>query len=532
MDRSPETDTKTDRVYPARVLVGLCAVSAVLVILAFPDPGQDWTVWFALVPWLWVLSRTRLRRALWLSWVAGMIFITWRVSWLRFVTVAGWLLLAGYLSCYLMVWGGLVRWLCFSRRRPLLLVGPCAWVGLEYLRATLLTGFPWLLLGHTQYSRIHLIQMADIFGVYGISFLVVLVNCVIFEICSRLETAGRRTGALLTPAIPAVACIVCALLYGTMRVREANLRPGPRVGVVQANIPQSLKMDTGFGAMKDCLDKHLQLSDQLVGENLDMLIWPESMIPGILNLPPNYRRPIDVLSAGAVSRLAAMHKCHLLIGGVALELRRTLAGVKQFPRNSAYLFSRDAELLQRYDKVHLVPFGEYIPLRRYFPFLARIVPYEVAFEPGRELSIFEVNGFRFATPVCYEDTVPDLMRGFRRKGADFFVNVTNDGWFRESAELPMHLAISVFRCVETRAGLVRAANTGISALIDPLGRVTKAIRVDGRRRAVAGTLVGRLHVDDRETWYCRFGEWFVWCCMAVVGVAVLPAVTWRKPKSG
>ncbi|MBM4044759.1 MAG: apolipoprotein N-acyltransferase, partial [Planctomycetes bacterium] len=486
---------------------GPLLLTFLLLTASFPPLDLGLLAWVALVPWLLALPSLSLRQAALHSYLLGFAFFAFNLHWLRYVTVLGWLMLSLYLACYFLVFGLVLRLLDLSKagersevrgqrsenpkseiqnpksRHPSPvtrhLAVPACWVALEYVRSFLMTGFPWLFLGHTQYRFLPLIQVADIAGVYGLSFLIVLTNLCLAAAWRERRNVGRLVAALAGPAVLIAACLV----YGHARLSKLSVTEGPLVGIVQGNIPQEVKEQMDPEELKRSLAKHVELSKTFAGAHVDMLIWPETMVPGVLNLPPEYRREIDVLSLKAVDDLARMTKTHLLLGGIAVELRPTLTNrLDQRNFNSAYFYSPSGELLGRYDKLHLVPFGEYTPLKRYFPFLSKLVPYEVGLSAGTDWTLFRLDSWQFGVLICYEDTVAPLAREFRRRGASFMVNVTNDGWFRDSAELEQHLAISAFRCIENRIGLVRAANTGISSFLSPTGQIHARLVIDGQQR--------------------------------------------------
>src|SRR5574337_504903 len=243
--------------------------------------------------------------------------------------------------------------------------------------------------------------------------------------------------------------------------------------MVQGNIPQDLKFESTEEDQVQILKKYSDLSMSVKGKSIDLLVWPETMMPGLLNINPELTgRKIDVLSQLTAVQLAQELNTNLLLGSLAL----TLVGEEQIYFNSAYYYNREGRFVDRYDKIHLVPFGEFTPLKKYFPFLAKLVPYEIGLTHGNRRTLFHLNtlengSFTFGSSICYEDTVPSLIRKFKKDGVDFMLNITNDGWFRNSAELDQHLAIMVFRAIENRICMVRAANTGISSFVAPDGAI-------------------------------------------------------------
>ena len=501
-------------------------ITPALLILCFPAANLDILVWVALVPWLLALGKVKIKGALGLSYAVGFLFYGIACVWLRYVTPLGWFLLSFYLAFFFAA-AGVGAWL-LKRHTPRawVFIFPLLWVALEYLRAWLLTGFPWYFLGHTQYKRLALIQIADIFGVYGVSFLAALANSSIagaFVHYHKREISPRPERTKVRPSIIAVALtlilILLSLIYGKWRLGQMRLEPGPKIGIVQGNIPQRLKEVAIAGdelTAGDMFKTHLLLTFELQEQDLDLILWPETMVPGRLNE--------DAERQKFLGEVAQILDAALLVGAVtSVEKEGEIYG-----HNSAYHFSKQGEIIRRYDKLHLVPFGEFVPLRRYFPWLGRLVPYPTNFRPGSEATIFEAEESRFAVAICFEDTFPYLVRKFRRAGAHFLVNLTNDGWFRDSAELDQHMAFAVFRTVENRLGLVRAANTGISCFVLPSGEIFKVLKdAKGKRREVAGTLSGQIFTDSRKTFYSAYGDVFATSCSAILIICGLGAFVHR-----
>jgi apolipoprotein N-acyltransferase len=322
--------------------------------------------------------------------------------------------------------------------------------------------------------------------------------------------------------------LLAILFYGFYWLRHYTPQEGPTICLVQGNIPQDLKFESTEEDQIQILKKYSDLSMNLKGTPIDLLVWPETMMPGLLNINPELTgRKIDVLSQLTATQLAQDLNTNLLLGGIAL----TLVGEEQIYFNSAYYYNREGKLVDRYDKVHLVPFGEFTPLKKYFPFLANLVPYEVGLTPGSRIVLFHLdtlkNGsYTFGASICYEDTVPSLMRKFKKGGADFMLNITNDGWFRDSAELDQHLAIMVFRSVENRICMARAANTGISSFVAPDGTIyDKLSDLTGRYREISGTLINCIKLVKRyNTFYTICGDWFAILCTTATATALFIAI--------
>jgi len=321
-----------------------------------------------------------------------------------------------------------------------------------------------------------------------------------------------------------------ALLYGRHRLQTVVTKNGPRVAVIQGNIPQDVKNVLTIENLVEIFAGHLALTDraQKVSEPPDLVIWPETMAPygGLDPIEPGVLEEADIerlTERQLFQRLCVMHLTprqrwsDLLISSVCV------LGDKDHPilHNSAYLLPRGKRGAEfRYDKIHLVPFGEYVPMKGLIGWIvAPLIPYEHGVTPGAGPKLFECKGWRFAPTICYEDAFPGLVADFARgpEKMDFIVNVTNEGWFKDGIELDQHLAIAVFRAIECRAGFIRAANTGISAFINPTGQILSKLEVDGRDREVSGVLHGFATATDVRSPYLTPLPWADSWVSAILG---------------
>jgi len=434
--------------------------SGLLLALAFPRPGLASCAWFALVPMVLVSERRPFRT----GFAAGVAFYALLLYWLNIVmttfgrlhpllSVVAWLLLAAYLALFPAV----STWLAwrFHRRLhlPMVVAFPLTWTALDYLRSFLLTGFPWGALGYSQIEHLWLAQSADLFGVYGLTALLVFSNAVLAE-ATGMWWRERRLPRL-APVLLAVAFVANAG-YGFWRLsddpdpRRATLR----VSLVQGNIDQSVKWDPSWQAKT--VGRYLDLSRQGVEEAAELVIWPESATPF-------YFQEGRELTQRVVE-FARNEGVFLLFGSPAY--RSEGSGIALL--NSAFLLSQQGEVLGRSDKVHLVPFGEYVPLKQVLPFVSKLVVGVGDFSPGT-LSPLVIDGHQLGVLVCYEGIFPELSRSLVNRGADLLVNITNDAWYGRSSAPYQHLAMARMRAIENRVWLVRAANTGISTLVAPSG---------------------------------------------------------------
>ncbi|MBI4713156.1 MAG: apolipoprotein N-acyltransferase [Planctomycetes bacterium] len=441
-------------------------LSALLIYLSYPPADLGFLAWVAYVPlFIYVIDlasrQDKVRLSFLHTFLAGFLFFIIGAFWIRHVSYLGIFVIAFILAFYWLVFAVIIRYA--FRLRPALILLPMLWVVLEYVRSFLFTGFPWFFAGHSQYKWLTLIQITDITGVYGLSFLVLFINLTITAIILK-----RRYKILLISSI-GVICVICG--YGYIRLGSVQTTDGPSIGIVQGNIEQSLKINPNDPY--EIYRKHIDLTADLIKNNsnkTDMIIWAETMFP-------YYIRTDYPVSMELLTGTAAACRTPMLIGAVSATFNKPDADIPLNTANSAYYIGPTGQILGRYDKAHLVPMGEYIPLRNIFPWIEDIIlsftrlPYAAEIVPGANFEPFTLGNHRFGVLICYESIFPELSRAFVRNGADFIVNVSNDGWFKDSSELEQILAISAFRAVETKRAFVRATNTGISAVISPTGRL-------------------------------------------------------------
>ena len=489
----------------------LCGLSAILLILSFPNANLWLLAWFGFVPLFFSLNNKSLKQAFALFFIAGVIFWSGVIYWLVHVTLPGTIVLILYLALYFGIFGLIIRPFTRNSNRYTLILIPVIWVCLEYLRGKLFTGFPWALLGYSQYLNLWVIQIADITGVWGVSFLVMLVNVLLVEIiwAAKNKLKPRFKKAVLS----LVLILALILLYGYYRLRPEPVAAASaplKVCVIQGNIQQDLKWvpeNNGY-----IIKKYLYLSSRALKEKPDLIIWPEAALPAVLEDEPQYYQKVCDFSK-------SMHT-PLLFGAV------TRRGGLYY--NSALLLSGKGELLGRYDKLHLVPFGEYVPLKNIFSFLQTIAPIgDIA--AGREYAIFEVPSHKpkvsLATLICFEDLFPELSREFVKNGAQILVNITNDAWYMHTSAPYQHLQASVLRAVENRRPLVRSANTGISGFIAPTGKIISLVRDKAGREIFSdGFLTRDIKIGRHQlSFYTRFGDVFIFICVLLILYVIIAA---------
>lgn len=493
--------------------LSLTILSSFFLILSFPRHDHWILAWVALVPFLWFVERQKPTAAFGWGYLLGVLFFAGTLYWILHVTVLGLVLLILYLALY---FGLFALGCCFFRTSGMMagmIVLPSWWVVLEFVRSRLFTGFGWGALGYSQYQNTVLIQMADITGVAGVSFLIVMINFLIAKAGQKCVQPGSWR-PLRAPAVIGTAALLVVLGYGTYRLGaagEMTARDTATIAVIQGNIPQGMKWNEDYHDF--IWNEHLALTEQAAQADPEVIIWPESSFPGYLWENPQRLEALKEFTAGL--------GIPVLVGIVRQ--------VGEDYYNSAFLMSPSGEVLMEYDKLHLVPFGEYVPWRGILPFLTDIVPID-DFTPGENYTLFPVysqedplRGQRsFGVLICFEDTIPHLSREFVSRGADILVNITNDAWFGDTNEPFLHLQGSVFRAVENKRSVVRSANTGVSAFIDPFGRIYKTIEDDsGKSTYVSGYAAAPVSFAAAKTFYTKFGEIFTYFCFGCILVIIL-----------
>jgi apolipoprotein N-acyltransferase len=542
--------------------VGL--LGSVLCWLALPPANWHWLAWVAPAPWLILirtetLPGTRPYRKLWL---AGMVFWLLAVHWIRLphpLNYLAWFSLTAYLGLYLPLFVLLSRTGVHRWRIPLVIVAPVVWTGLDWVRAHFLTGFLMASLAHTQYRVPVMIQLADIAGEYGVTFLIMFVAANILEILffiskghSSRTLLRRAPACFVRIALP----LVIAVYYGVVvearhRIQEseAQTEEATRIALIQGNTPADWKMDQK--RQEDIMREYMQLSRDAVrqarandGKPVDVVVWPETAFRQTLisarvgYTPPPERVPDSTLTVAKadLAELVRQLGCAALVGIDRVEIVPSdAAEIKYEAFNSAVLVHESGNIIATYDKMHRVPFGEFIPLAHWFPFLYDLTPLTGGIFAGASSTVMELDDGALLSPnICYETVVPHLIR---RQWNDYLakagrppevlVNITNDAWFWGSSELDMHLACGVFRAVETRTPLLIAANGGLSAYVDQTGHIRQVTP----RQQTAILLVDLDRRRSGGSFYVMYGDWFaglcVVCCV-ILAFAAARAGMWHS----
>ena len=491
-------------------------VSGLLLVLSFPSAGWGFLVWFALIPLLASVHHAQNRsQAIGFGLITGVIFYGGSMHWMSHVTTVGWLLLGLMEAVYLSVFSLLVYFGMRSQKPVFFKVVwiALAWTIAEFLRSEMpVLGFGWNSLAYSQAPYVPLIQIVNVISAYGLGFLIVLVNaCVLYAWFRRKEWKTVLS-------LVAVVVLVLGGLWGYGKMTLAKPEEPKeylRVSVVQGNIPQSVKWE--LMAKEKILEIYGKLTELAALEEPDLIIWPEAAFPGFFNRD---------LQAERISRLAQEVQTPLLVGGLHWESELVAY-------NSAYFLEKDGAVRQRYDKLRLVPFGEYMPFKF---LLGWLVPVAESlgisnFSAGDHSVIFRWarEEWPFGVLICFEDVFTDLSRHLADRDAKFLVVITNDAWFGHSAAPFQHLQSSVFRAVENGVAVVRSANTGISAFISHRGRVLGTVKdARGGETFVMAQKTLDLPLVAEKTLYRRGGWMFPYFAM---GIFVILSVFLLRKKS-
>ncbi len=495
----------------------LAGFSGILLVLIFPRFDLEFLAWIAFIPLFIALDDQPLGRSAWLGFTTGMVFyffgLHWVINtltnygnlplWLGYPTLA---LLSAYLSLYLGLFCYLLKRLSRGNSAYFLAFAPLIWTSLEWARSTHAEfGFSWLGLGYSQYLTFPVIQGADITGIYGVSALIMLVNATFYLIIKQklYQNENSSDNGLLARATALTSTVLLLwLAYGYWSLgKYESTEPGSlKIALAQGNIAQEQKWDPRF--RNKVFDTYKNLTLKAAEAKPDLIVWPEAATP--------FYYQLDLKATLMVNQLARTAGSPILLGSPYQEKHNG----QVIHYNSAFLVSAEGENRGRYDKIHLVPFGEYVPFQKLLFFVRKLVLTIGNFGRGQEATVFNLNGNKFGVSICYEIIFPDLVRQPVKNGAQFLVNITNDAWFGDSAASYQHMAMGALRAVENRVPIVRAANTGISGTIDPTGHMRQTTKL-----FVEELVITKITPSNNGiTAYARYGDLFSYLCIAMTGV--------------
>ncbi len=594
--------TKNDRRWTSndnfRRGLAFVASAVMLTVIQPPSPagGGEFRIfpllaWVSLVPFILACSPSaKPRRLVIIAYIVSLCYWLGNLYWVFPITIAGWIAFCAYTAALWPIIALCLRY-CRIKKIPLFLASAVLFTGAERLQGLFLGGFFWRFLAHSQYHNITIIQIADIFGAAGISFLIAMVNGLLAELILdtrylMLDTRYIKTNGRVGLAPPLfylkgifrfsnlikiglVYCaVIAAVVYGRWRINQSGeyVTDGPLIASLQSNVPQSVKREAmraeaeiAERTSQVIFDELMQKSQAAVEAGAELIVWPETMVQATLN-----PEVLDVVKPehswkvfDRALRNHSKNNAFVLVGafGGTPDESKTMLAERY---NSAFLYTKDGRQYEkRYDKIHLVLFGEVLPFRKSFPllfnFLMKFNPYgfDHSLEAGKEYTVFEMTDrqdqdHKFSVMICYEATIPAIARRFAvddqgRKRIDWLVNISNDGWFvwfnngrtLPSTELPQHTAVCVFRAVENRLSVVRSVNTGISCIIDSLGRIKNGFQAGTlpheamQRKGMAGWFVDKMPIDKRVTFFSRHGQWLDFCCAACIVILIIMPIATR-----
>ena len=500
-------------------------VSAFLLVLAFPKLDQGWLAWFGLVPLFLAIAGRSCKKAFLLSLICGFLFFWTVFSWTFEIPRYEFLhhvVLVFYLGIYFGAFGIIFNYV--AGRFGMLAAfasAPFLWVSLEFMRSSFFfLALPWALLAHSQYKYPWITQFAALTGAHGISFLVVWVNAALALLSvvglSKLKIMQLpgfvvpSKKSILTFTAAAAVMTGLALLYGNMILARQTFKKEIKLSTLQGNIDRQTKADPKKHAAR-IMQTYTRLSKQAAADQPDLILWPEAATPGFVLK--------DQLLTQKIGSLITEIKTPFLIG--SSEYPKFIKDRPLLPEdigNTALYFSSKGKYLGQYLKIHLVPFGEYIPYEEIISWPSFIVPEDKkTFEiPGKEYTLFDLADNKFGAVICWEVVFPQLFRTFVKNGANFMINLTNEGWFGDSAAPHQMAAIVAIRAVENRVPVVRAANTGISCFIDAFGRILGMVKNSaGKPTYVEGYLTMPIRPSHEKTFYTRHGDFFAYLCLCI-----------------
>lgn len=505
----------------------LAVLSGVMLTASFPPGRLSLFAWLALVPLLKSIENESPSSALKLGYIAGLSHYLSLIYWIvvvvgrygglnPFISFSVFILLCLYLALYPAFFSCLSVLIKSSRFR--ILFTGALWISLEYIRGIILTGFPWCLLGYSQYENLHIIQVADLFGVYGISFLIVTVNVFIYDLLFKRRNYGIST--VLYEMVFAGLLTSATLIYGHCEMLKEQLENDTDKNItaviVQGNIDQSVKWDPAYQARTVAIYKRLTLK-AIHDFRPDLVVWPETSLPFFLQNNRDFSQDLHSLAVKSGSAF--------IVGSPAYK---RINGIENY-FNRAYLISPDEYAFKYYDKVHLVPFGEYVPCKDILFFVDRLVPAAGDFQAGKkDITPLKHNDVSLGILICFEAIFPEMARSYSKKGADILVNLTNDAWFGKTSAPYQHLSMAVFRAVENRRPLIRAANTGFSAFISPHGEL-----IEKGALFKEEVLKAKVKIPTAQTTcYARIGDVFAVAFLLISLLKIILAIRQKQKTKG
>lgn len=532
---------------------GLPLATMVLLSMVFPPIAAWFLTPVALAPLILAAQgkRAGIRYLLYI-WLVSSIYYVVNLYWLSGITVAGYIALSIYCGFYLVVFFWLTHLAAKVTWLPIWVSAPMLFTSLEYIRGHLFTGFPWFTLGVAFANSPIILQCMSIFGAAGLTFLAVMTASIMADAARYfIGAAPRGHKRSLLAGVILVACIwLMVIIYGFWQFHHRPFRAGPRIAVLQQNIPQSIKSSNSITSQQRLFNSYYQLGLRAARKHPNLVVWPETMVPGFLNpswlaqSPAWYvkgrgRRTLimDQHFARRLTHFAKRFHTSVLVGASGVRFNKS--GHVDRMQNIAVLFTpKRGEDHHYYAKRHLVPFGEYLPFKNSAPWLHHLLSYFTPFGPNGDYSLTPGDSWHhfvldagekpyvFGVPICYEDAMATPARMFCQphhgvKGADFLVVISNDGWYQSRPELLQHLQLDQVRAVENRISIARCVNGGYCGFINPSGRIIKLVSTDGHHAFVRGISVADIPIDTRITIFTRWGYLFSSWILGLTGLMLL-----------
>lgn len=491
---------KSEEAQRSRFRIAMAVLSGILLVVIQPPVSLYPIAYISLVPLFHSLKRSDIRHNFIMGFFAGITAHLGQIYWIViamnryggldiYTSITVMLLLVLYLAVYVGMFTASSFFLNDKLSVPFFVSAPFIWVLLEYVRGVLFTGFPWSFLAHSQHGFLTLIQAASITGTYFLSFLIVAANCILYGLftvfCRRRTNGHKHKAGFIVYTIIIIAFFVASCVYGHMRLKtpyEGNLK----AVIVQGNIKQDVKWDESFKI--GTMNKYLMKTSES-GRGADIVVWPETAMPFVFD----DEKHINVF----IREAPVVLQTSLLFGTVSRDRLGKY-------RNSAYFIDSNGSQAGVYSKVHLVPFGEYTPLVAYLPFLLKFTAAGGDFAPGESHSPIDTPLGKIGMLICYEGTFPKITVETVKKGAEVLVNLTNDAWYDRTSAPYQHLVFYIFRAIEADRYVLRAANTGISTIIDPRGRIRQQTGLF-EEDIISGTF----SLKNDKTPYVIYGDYFI-----------------------
>jgi apolipoprotein N-acyltransferase len=504
----------------------LAVASSFLVSISFPPTDAGFCAWFGLAPLLFAMRQRGFLSASILGFLFGSFFSVGAFFWtfkIDVVYLSDFLVFLIIFSLYYLAFGFLYRLISKNVGLWTLVGAPSLWVTLEYIRANLFfLSWPWNLLGHSQHTYLSVIQIADTTGVYGISFALVMVNQFLSQapdfLKVRKKSADKR---LVVQLLIVIVAVTCTFSYGWYRLSMPDSSKRVRVALVQGNlvVPEG---GMRLSQQKQHMARYTELTRDAARYSPNLILWPASSLPG--TLAASYVR-------SPILQLAQEINSYILVGGSGQA--KDIPKRDLLPRyaNSEFLISPAGMIVGKYNKILLTPFNEYVPLKDIVRWPSWITSAKQNFTPGKEFTIFHLPDANFGTLICWENLFTDQYRRFVTKGAEFMVMATNEAFFGSgnSAGPYQSLAINVFRAVENRVAIARAAATGVSCFISPHGEILDRVKdSNGKDLSVSGILVREIPLSDNKTFYTLYGDIFAYIVIGITAFFILIGVRRSK----